>query len=88
MVRVYPSYLYSAIQVNCDNKRDNKNIILLISNDTIITKWQKLTFNHAQNWATHEVQPYTFYTSQQSTKIHHALVMVGPDALLTYFAML
>ena len=31
------------------------------------------TFDHTQNWVTHEVQLYTLCTSQQSMKIHHFL---------------
>ena len=56
-------------------------------NDTIDTEWQQLTFDHTQNWVTHEVQLHTFYTSQQPMKIHHSLVRVDPDTLLTYFTV-
>ena len=55
--------------------------------DTINTEQQQLTFDHTQNWVTHEVQLYTLCTSQQPMKIHHSLVRVDPDTLLTYFTI-
>ena len=58
-----------------------------MTNNTIDTKQQQLTVNHAYDWVTHEVQLYTFSISQQSKERHHFLVRVGPDNLLTYFTM-
>ena len=62
-------------------------IILLMINDTINTEWQQRTFGYTLDWATHKVQHYTLGTSQQPMKIHHSLVRVGPDTLLTHFTV-
>ena len=56
-------------------------------NDTINTDQQQLAFDYTQNWVTHKVQLHMLCTSQQPTRIHHSLVRVGPDTLLTYFTV-
>ena len=61
--------------------------MLFMINDTINTEWQQLTSSYTQNWITHEVQLYMLCTSQQSVKLHHSLVRVGPDTLLAYFTV-
>ena len=61
--------------------------MLFVINNTFNTEWKQLASSYTQNWITHEVQLYTLCTSQQSTKLYHSLVMVGPDTLLTYFTV-